>query len=887
MVYKVIKQTTRKYYKTWAQPVLSSNGTMGGNSFAVEGAAYDGNTTEVPAYGCFDNGNKEWWCSSNHNYYEVYNPEPLCITNFQITYVSNFGTWNFALLSCTIKGSNDGSTWTTVKTFSNLTGSAGSTVNLSVSENSNFYKYYMIDDIVCINAPSGYSFGPRISEMVLTATAEGSSSDYDYYEDINEYKIANGTRYYKYKEVASGYRQLTTIAGLGAVTSLNAISTNTTSFEGKLGIIDKQDYTYFFTNSSGGGSWYIFGYEQVSADEFSMHYKDAVYYTTFKPNVNQLYNIRGDFSGSTKKIYVEGSQVLSINDSSQETWSQLRIDNAGGRTIFGYLKFLDSSMNIIAELFPCERVSDNVIGFYDTVSSTFYPNTGIKGDYVLEQGTPSDYDYTEVGPEYYRYNISQVGTLTKNKSVISGFSASSYADTGYSLNPNGDWSLAIGFITGSDIISEGNLLAGRLAGNTGREGMSVALTNGIIRAWFGDGISSWIIDGSLEGSSPSLQPNHKYIWECKYESGVYSFALDGVTYFTKTSSTKVKNNHTILLGYDLRFDSHYFRGSIDLKSSYITDGSVKVWEGVTKTTASDIIWTQPTLTANGTMGGSTAAASASSSYQGWDAYKAFDGNNSDWWGPSTRYNTVTLNFYNPEPIIPSQIDINFRNTSEAHRYVYVYGGNTSNPSTQIAVYDNSDQKAVISIPITNQIPCKYITFQFTTPSEPNWGAVTDINIIADKYEYYVITDGRLVQTVDPTPPAPAFEMIWVDTGKTIVSGSTTDFCAGTGSITLAQPESGANAVRLNCSDWSIPKTFKITGSAGGVQGSMFIMTPSGSQYVSGTFISYPNTVQVSIPNDIDRSTIQYISFYTMNNEQVTFSDLIVYDNNDNIIIPAS
>lgn len=104
------------------QPVLTSIGTLGGNSFAVLSSSASGGTIAVDCLYAFDGktGDNGYASSANGvTYYwiEWYNPTPLKISSLRI-YNANY-SGALAPTGGIVQGSNDGVNWTNIKTFTN------------------------------------------------------------------------------------------------------------------------------------------------------------------------------------------------------------------------------------------------------------------------------------------------------------------------------------------------------------------------------------------------------------------------------------------------------------------------------------------------------------------------------------------------------------------------------------------------------------------------------------------------------------------------------------------------------------------------------------------------------------------------------------------------
>lgn len=126
---------------SFVQPALSSNGTIGGDSFAVSGTTkYD---TGYELWHLFDNDSSTVYASNGLPANIVfYNPiaikiTSLTITNGTTTYIRAFKNW-------VVYGSNDNNTYTQLTSGTNSTTSTNTSWTINLNANTNYYKYYKI-----------------------------------------------------------------------------------------------------------------------------------------------------------------------------------------------------------------------------------------------------------------------------------------------------------------------------------------------------------------------------------------------------------------------------------------------------------------------------------------------------------------------------------------------------------------------------------------------------------------------------------------------------------------------------------------------------------------------------------------------------------------------
>lgn len=141
----------------FVQPVLTADGTLGGNSFAVSATSSIKNAIYSP----FDGTTNTSWLSANASpqTYTFYNPQGLKILSI-ITENTDRGGWGH-ITDGTVDGSNDNANWTTLKSFSGV-GSGKQTVTINSPA---FYKYHRI-----VATKSTYANHMQLVKLTLNAT---------------------------------------------------------------------------------------------------------------------------------------------------------------------------------------------------------------------------------------------------------------------------------------------------------------------------------------------------------------------------------------------------------------------------------------------------------------------------------------------------------------------------------------------------------------------------------------------------------------------------------------------------------------------------------------------------------------------------------------------
>ena len=150
-IYKQKKEPEGLVEKSWTQPVMASasnNGTLGGDKFAVSstGATSDLGGAVWQLFKGYTGGSYGTGSAIAYpnGYWIFYNPTPIKITTLTIVNCNNVSYNDGAISKGDILASNDNSTWTTIKSFTNSTLDQAASWNIDLSDNENFYKYYKI-----------------------------------------------------------------------------------------------------------------------------------------------------------------------------------------------------------------------------------------------------------------------------------------------------------------------------------------------------------------------------------------------------------------------------------------------------------------------------------------------------------------------------------------------------------------------------------------------------------------------------------------------------------------------------------------------------------------------------------------------------------------------
>ena len=179
-------------YNYWQQPVLTANGTMGGDNFAVSASSYYDNPRQP--WNAFDGVNSDsesgcWHANSGYpQWLSFYNPKLLRVTNLKMFNRYAYNGQTGAPLEYQIQTSANGDSWTTIYSGTNENVDSQASWDIDLADVSgNISKYWRI---YITSSQGGYAV---IGEIEITAqeviTVSSTPSDYDFVGDAKSYAL--------------------------------------------------------------------------------------------------------------------------------------------------------------------------------------------------------------------------------------------------------------------------------------------------------------------------------------------------------------------------------------------------------------------------------------------------------------------------------------------------------------------------------------------------------------------------------------------------------------------------------------------------------------------------------------------------------------------------
>ena len=233
-----------------------------------------------------------------------------------------------------------------------------------------------------------------------------------------------------------------------------------------------------------------------------------------------------------------------------------------------------------------------------------------------------------------------------------------------------------------------------------------------------------------------------YYIKFTHDSSTYtlSCSLDGREYIdVATSQSTTKSTGAVYVGGSSIQTARYWRGSIDLNSSYIKINGEIWWHGTKayqiNVSGEDVWekWEQPILTSDGVLGGNSFACQMLNNPVN-SAYLAFDGNTST----NARINSgasssSSFTFYNPEPLKISTIIINAsgNNNNEYMSAGKLYGSNDNSSWTELLTFSGLSY-GDYTLAVNSDKSYKYHKFMPTSLCTAGYWTLAELKITAQK-----------------------------------------------------------------------------------------------------------------------------------------------------------
>ena len=183
---------------------------------------------------------------------------------------------------------------------------------------------------------------------------------------------------------------------------------------------------------------------------------------------------------------------------------------------------------------------------------------------------------------YSNFTIYGSPTINQSTGVVSSFSSTKYLQLPQAFPSDQPWEMFIKFTTGNlpSYTWQGIL------GTNGQGGLPFYIvpttsTEREFYAYFSSNGSSWDI---YDSAILTATANTTYKMKAEYTGSVYNYYIyennEWSLFFTISNSTPFKTNMNLLIG---KYNSDYFRGSVDLSETYINVNGSLWWSPLLKT----------------------------------------------------------------------------------------------------------------------------------------------------------------------------------------------------------------------------------------------------------------------------------------------------------------
>lgn len=523
------QRTYYKYaYRDWVQPVLTANGTLGVNSFAV----YCNSNTSYPPFYAFDNNSSTFATTSNNDFI-IYSKNALNITAISFT---NRGS-SYVFKGGEIYGSNDGEDWKLIQTVS------GDSWDLS--SNTEYYNYYKIVQTVSANW--------QIIQFTITAMEQypvelNINEDAAYEDWIQPVLTANDS-------------DPSFIVDASSVFSNNYAA-----------------WKSFQANKSSRQCWRSDSVDTVGLPQYYTITTDRplkVSTITIKNVANIATAPIGVWQASKDNVnWIDIVEFAAPEYTAFASWSFEPNETIG----YKYHRFKITSKLGGAKYIP--------LGFPTITAKILKKEEDIiaEADYHVDNNKM--YNLTKRYREYYKYgtelDVTAEGSFGKiDKGVASGFSTADYLllHEDFDVTAGQSWEMVFKVTTGGDI-STAQAIVGNTTANYDPVWMAVQSSK--FRIVLSSSTSSSILDKT---GTYVLTANTTYWVRLTFDGATYNldYSLDGLEYINDITfaSTKTIHPRVPAIGISLAEGSkkYPFLGSVYLNESHISINGERWWSG--------------------------------------------------------------------------------------------------------------------------------------------------------------------------------------------------------------------------------------------------------------------------------------------------------------------
>ena len=278
----------RTYYKyiedgEFVRPSLTANGTVGGDNFSVAASSEGMNGSDL-AYKAFDGNTSgtglDFWHSKAQKspwWITWYNPKLVCLKSLVIYNCQYPGIKDYE-----IQGSNNNSSWETIKVITGATTTQKTNYTIDLSDNTKKFKYHRLYITATAYAADGY-YWATVAEIGMTGTVygveEATSDDYDYYEDKeSQYMLTRRERkYYKYIEDGEFVRPNLAADGTLGGDNFAVFATKASSSYPAYKAVDNSTDSFWQALSANGESYIFYNPKPLKVTKLDITYVGTAY----------------------------------------------------------------------------------------------------------------------------------------------------------------------------------------------------------------------------------------------------------------------------------------------------------------------------------------------------------------------------------------------------------------------------------------------------------------------------------------------------------------------------------------------------------------------------------------------------------------------------------